>query len=65
MKVTLEKEVRFCRECPYFGMDGGPGPVMVCEHPKAPDQGYIISHPVCDTGFPEKCPLMNPSIMRA
>lgn len=32
-----------CGECRHRGSDGGPGPVMVCEHPAAPDSGYIIA----------------------
>ena len=53
------KDISKCyQECPYFGLEGGPGPVMVCKHPKAEDGGYIISHPQCDTGFPKKCPIV-------
>lgn len=46
-----------CDKCPLRGIDGGPGPVMVCEHPDAEDTGYIIhwnddyTHRVSD-----KCP---------
>lgn len=51
--------------CPHFSLDGGPSQVMYCAHPKWDDKraenypytGFIISHPDCDTGFPEKCPL--------
>lgn len=58
MKVT--KDISKCyQECPHFELDGGPGPVMYCGHPDAPDSGYIISHPECDTGFPKKCPLIH------
>lgn len=60
MKVTktVSKEIGHCaHECPYFDLDGGPGPVMYCRHPEAPDSGYIIHHPECDEGFPSKCPL--------
>ena len=35
--------MRSCEECPYRGIDGGPGPVMTCNHPAAEDYGYIIS----------------------
>lgn len=32
-----------CDDCPMRGTDGGgPGPVMTCSHPDAPDMGYII-----------------------
>lgn len=54
-RVTIELE-RCRNQCPYFGIDGGPGPVMVCDHPEAPSP-YIVSHPECDDGFPEECPL--------
>lgn len=56
-KVTLTLDVPCCSGCPCHDIDGGPGPVMVCNHPRAPDHGYIISHPECDTGFPQKCPF--------
>jgi len=61
MKVTrtITKEISKCyHQCPYFELEGGPGPVMVCEHPEAENTGYIISHPECDNGFPKECPLM-------
>jgi hypothetical protein len=58
MLVTKTKNINSCyHECPYFELDGGPGPVMICGHPKAPDQGHIISHPECDDGFPSRCPI--------
>lgn len=60
MRVTklIVKDISRCyHECPYFRLDGGPGPVMTCEHPQA-DSIYIISHPECDTGFPARCPLL-------
>jgi len=63
MKIQVEipaqtKEIGRCyQECPHFGLEGGPGPVMVCGHPDAPLTGYIISHPDCDRGFPKECPL--------
>lgn len=49
-------------ECPYFELEGGPSPMMVCGHPTFksnpdPYAGCIISHPECDKGFPAKCPL--------
>lgn len=56
--VTLTKVIEHCyHECPHFGLEGGPGPIMVCKHPEAEDNGLIISHPDCDIGYPEKCPL--------
>jgi len=60
------KKISKCyQDCPYFDIDGGPGPVMTCNHPKTialsdkigTEAFYIISHPDCDTGFPKKCPL--------
>lgn len=60
MKVTriITKEISRCyHECPYFNLEGGPGPVMVCGHPEAKSP-YIVSHPECDTGFPKECPLL-------
>jgi len=57
MKVirVIEKEIDRCfHQCPYFSNNGNE---MVCEHPKAEDNGYIISHPQCTIGFPNQCPL--------
>lgn len=60
MKVVIVYSVERCyHTCPHFGLDGGPGAVMICNHPQAPDSGHIISHPDCETGFPAKCPLRN------
>ena len=62
MKVNaiIKQEISRCYHSRhYFTLEGGPSPIMVCKHPKAPDQGYIISHPDCDTGFPKQCPLRN------
>ena len=55
-------EISRCyNECPYFGttMEN-----MECNHPDidTSQDAYarmIISHPDCDNGFPEKCPLRN------
>ena len=65
-KVTIpSKEVEIDRcyhTCPYFGLDGGPSPTMFCGHPYWNDKGAyagcIISHPECDDGFPDECPLL-------
>ena len=65
MKVTIPartQEITRCyHTCPYFGLDGGPSPTMICNHPYWNDKGSyagaIISHPECDDGFPDKCPL--------
>lgn len=58
-KVSVEKEIDRCyHQCLYFGLEGGPGAVMICNHPKAPKKGFIISHPDCDNGFPKDCPLL-------
>ena len=63
-RVVVEKVITHCKdECPYFGVDGGPYPVMCCDHPQLAKEGlrgydtYIIIQPICETGFPEKCPL--------
>lgn len=42
IKKKRKKATVYCDNCPLRGIDGGPGPVMVCEHPNAPDMGYII-----------------------
>ena len=51
--------------CPYFELDGGPSPMMVCGHPslagKGIEEAAIISHPDCDKGFPALCPLFQES----
>jgi hypothetical protein len=62
VKVVIEKEIDHCyHSCPFFELDGGPGPVMYCNHPFFDGADFtdrfIISHPKCDTGFPDKCPL--------
>jgi len=66
IKVKYKKEVsttitRCYQDCPYFYLDGGPGPGMACNHPDTGDI-YIISHPDCDTGFPSGCPLLKPCV---
>lgn len=54
---TITKEITCCyHECPYF-MGGGCGSIMICTHPEAENM-YIISHPECDIGFPQECPLI-------
>ena len=62
VSTSLTRKITRCyHECPYFGLDGGPGPAMVCNHPSFNDEPYagcIISHPDCDDGFPDKCPLL-------
>ena len=58
MKVTrtITKDITKCyHECPYFGLEGHE---MICEHPYADADGGIITHPDCDKGFPEDCPMM-------
>jgi hypothetical protein len=56
--VVFTKKITSCAHvCPYFTLDGGPGPVMTCTHPEAPNSGYIISYPECDRDFPALCPL--------
>jgi hypothetical protein len=62
---SSEKVIEHCyHECPWFGLDGGPGPVMTCNHPNVPvfpgvPEGFgVISHPECTEGFPKLCPLV-------
>ena len=66
-KTTKRTIERCYHDCPHFYLDGGPGPVMACGHPdtearyeklKNLAEIYIISHPNCDNGFPERCPLL-------
>jgi len=57
-KSMQSVKITRCCDCLYFGIDGGPSSTMVCNHPSAPEGGYIISHPECDNGFPPKCPLI-------
>lgn len=57
-KIITEDIDRCYHKCPYFELDGYPGPVMTCTHPKAKSM-YIISHPECDVGFPKDCPLID------
>ena len=60
-KVKVTKEITACyHQCPYFELDGGPSPVMHCGHPSLGYwDGFIISHPECDEGFPQYCPLIS------
>ena len=44
-------------KCPYFSIDSGNLPTMVCSHPSVDDKGYIINQATCHGGFPPKCPL--------
>jgi len=62
VKKIIDREIERCyHECPYFGLEGGPSPTMICNHPFWDDKGAyagcIISHPACDDGFPPLCPL--------
>ena len=60
IEVIYKTKIDHCyHTCPHFSLDGGPSPAMMCGHPDAQDNGYIISHPECDQGFPPKCPLLN------
>ncbi len=64
--IVKGKIIKKCiNECPYCGIDGGPGPAMCCEHPqlrKERKSGYIISWLDSKNGFPEECPLLkNPN----
>jgi hypothetical protein len=54
MKVDGIEITKCFNSCPYFVKSHGP---MMCGHPDVGSDFYIISHPDCDNGFPEKCPL--------
>lgn len=43
MGKKSEESIACCDDCELRGIDGGPGPVMVCNHPEATDRGYIIN----------------------
>jgi hypothetical protein len=56
-----EKEIERCNDCPYKSNESE---IMVCTHPSSNKNQYIkyiISHPECDTGFPQDCPLLKPN----
>lgn len=63
---SLTTKVERCLDCPFFGTEGGPGPIMVCNHPfwntKAPYAGCIITQEN-RTGIPEACPLRKLPVM--
>lgn len=53
---TVSKKITRCwNTCPHYGLDMN---TMVCNHPEAENSGYIIEHPQCMNGFPDKCPLI-------
>ena len=55
---TTTKVIDRCiHQCPYYGTEGGPGPIMVCEHPMSIDNPFIISYDEKDMPFPSACPL--------
>lgn len=51
-----------CGSCFFRGIDGGPGPVMVCNHPRqTKDMGYVVSWNDARTkrlAKKEDCPLV-------
>jgi hypothetical protein len=52
------------RGCPFFALDGGPGPIMYCSHPYWEDKGTyagfgIITQDNSHNRVPDKCPLRN------
>lgn len=54
---TITKDITRCfYSCPYYSLEMN---VMVCEHPQAPDMGYIITQENRNR-FPPKCPI-NPN----
>lgn len=63
LTLTDKHEFSECyQSCPFFDTWGGPGPIMVCNHPGVEDGRGIISHPECEGGFPPKCPLLGGTI---
>lgn len=53
---TVTKRISSCfHVCPYFALEWN---VMVCTHPEVENDGFIIEHPKCRDGFPDKCPLL-------
>jgi len=58
-EVRVEGDLAYCEECPFRGIDGGPSPAMVCEHPNATDTGYIISwDDKAENRISKKCPIL-------
>jgi hypothetical protein len=65
-----ELEYGKCENCSYRGIDGGPGPVMVCNHPQqTADYGAAISWKTDPkdgqrkrTPDKDKCPLGRPTL---
>ena len=54
-QIGIDKNLKACyKRCMHFGLYGF---MMMCNHPKAPDNGMIIRNSKCHTGFPDKCPL--------
>jgi hypothetical protein len=57
----MESKIGKCDECEYRGIDGGPSPAMVCEHPNADGMGYIIEWNDKRTErFSNDCPMSKP-----
>ena len=59
--ITVCRDIDRCyHQCPHFSTNGEG---MYCTHPKFDGcqayENFIISHPKCDTGFPDDCPLIN------
>jgi hypothetical protein len=56
-----------CENCSHRGIDGGPSPVMVCNHPdnKTCEQAYIISWRDDKRTAPrDKCPAVRDEVGR-
>lgn len=61
VKIKVEKEIERCCDCPFYIMHGGPGSVMICNHPsvKTMEEAYdLVSHLICNVSFPDKCPAL-------
>lgn len=73
--IIKNRVVECCYECPMKSTDGGgPGPVMVCEHPLfdwarkvaenkggyfSPYNAAILNNTEYRNGFPDLCPFFN------
>lgn len=54
-----ETEVISCyHDCPFFGTEGSPSPIMCCKHPSLDcDTRLIITHDNSTGRVPDECPL--------